>query len=243
MAAAELRRSGFERRLVVIDPDPDASVDRPNLSKDYLAGQASEEWMPLRPAGWWAERNIDRRTTGVGGIVPSRREIVLENGEVLRYGALILATGAEPVRLELPGEGPPVYTLRTLADARQIIDAAGGARRVAVLGASFIGLEVAAALRARGVEVGVVAPEARPLERVLGPEVGDFVRRIHQEHGVEFHLGRTATRRRPGCLQLTDGHPPPTDSAPPGVWARTRGAPAGQSWHAESRRVGGTTAR
>jgi NADPH-dependent 2,4-dienoyl-CoA reductase/sulfur reductase-like enzyme/nitrite reductase/ring-hydroxylating ferredoxin subunit len=222
VAAAELRRSGFERRLIVIDPDSDASVDRPNLSKDYLAGRASEAWIPLRPAAWWVERDIDRREAGVRGIAPTRHEVTLEDGDVLRYGALILATGSEPVRLDLPGEGLPVHVLRTLADARRIIAAADGARRVAVLGASFIALEVAASLRAREVEVCVVAPEARPLERVLGPEVGDFVRRIHEEHGVEFHLGRTASRRSSGGLTLSDGRSVKADFVVMGVGVRPR---------------------
>jgi NADPH-dependent 2,4-dienoyl-CoA reductase/sulfur reductase-like enzyme/nitrite reductase/ring-hydroxylating ferredoxin subunit len=223
VAAAEARRLGFSRRLIVIDPDPDASVDRPNLSKDYLAGKADEAWIPLRPADWWAERDIERRQTGVLAIRPRDQHVTLANGATLDYDALILATGAEPVRLPLPGDdGPPVQTLRTLADARRIVAAAQAAKRVAVLGASFIGLEVAASLRDRGVEVHVVAPEARPLERILGPEVGDFVRTLHQEHGVHFHLERTAAGRRPGGLTLSDGTFLAADLVVLGVGVRPR---------------------
>jgi NADPH-dependent 2,4-dienoyl-CoA reductase/sulfur reductase-like enzyme/nitrite reductase/ring-hydroxylating ferredoxin subunit len=222
VAATELRRCGFERRVVVLDPDRDGSVDRPNLSKDYLAGKADEAWIPLRPTGWWDEQGIERRATGVTRLDATAGEVTLGNGEVVRYGALILATGAEPVRLPMSGEGPPVQTLRTLADARRIIAIAQQARRVAVLGASFIGLEVAAALRERGLEVHVVAPEARPLERILGAEVGDFVRALHEEHGVHFHLERTAAGRRPDGLALSDGSSIGADLVVLGIGVRPR---------------------
>jgi apoptosis-inducing factor 3 len=222
VAAAELRRCGFARRLTVIDPDPDASVDRPNLSKDYLAGKAQEAWIPLRSADWWTEHEIERLEAGVLRVKPQAREIRLSTGEIRGFGALILATGAEPVRLRLPGEGPAIATLRTLADARRIIEAAKDAKRVAVLGASFIGLEAAASLRERDVEVHVVAPEARPLERIMGPEVGDFVRTLHEEHGVQFHLERTASGRRPGGLTLSDGKFLAADLVVMGVGVRPR---------------------
>jgi NADPH-dependent 2,4-dienoyl-CoA reductase/sulfur reductase-like enzyme len=205
VAAAELRALGFDRELIVIDPDPDASVDRPNLSKDYLAGKASEEWIPLRSSDWWKEREIRRHRAAVDRIHAKSREIILEDGSVLRYGALILATGSEPLRLEVPGEGPAIFTLRTLADARDIIEAAEQAKRVAVLGASFMGLEVAASLRQRDIDVSIVAPEARPLERVMGPEVGAFVRKTHEAQGVKFYLERTARRRTSEGLELSDG--------------------------------------
>lgn len=222
VAAAELRRQGYDRSVIVVDPDPDASVDRPNLSKDYLVGKAQEEWIPLRPAAWWAEQGIERRSQGVVELDPARRRVTLADGDSLAYGALILATGAEPARLSLRGDGPPVQTLRTLGHARRLVEAAATAQRVAVLGASFIGLEVAASLRARGLEVHVVAPEARPLERVMGAEIGSFVRALHEERGVHFHLERTATSRASGGLTLSDGTFLAADLVVLGVGVRPR---------------------
>jgi NADPH-dependent 2,4-dienoyl-CoA reductase/sulfur reductase-like enzyme/nitrite reductase/ring-hydroxylating ferredoxin subunit len=205
-AAAEmLRRKGYDGELTMLSDDAAAPVDRPNLSKDYLAGSAPEEWVPLRDAQFYADQHIDLRlNTAVAALDPGAREVTLGDGSRLPYDRLLLATGAEPVRL--PGmDLPQVLTLRTLADCRAIIARASEARRAVVLGASFIGLEVAAALRARGLEVHVVAPEARPMERVLGPQLGDFIRRLHEEHGVIFHLKDTAAAIEPQRLRLASG--------------------------------------
>jgi NADPH-dependent 2,4-dienoyl-CoA reductase/sulfur reductase-like enzyme/nitrite reductase/ring-hydroxylating ferredoxin subunit len=207
-AAAEmLRRRGFDGGITMLSDDADAPVDRPNLSKDYLAGNAPEEWIPLRGDDFYAEQQIDLRLkTKVAAIDPGRREVSLADGAAIAYDRLLLATGAEPVRLPLPGmELPHVQTLRTLADSRAIIARAATARRAVVMGASFIGLEVAASLRARNLEVHVVAPEARPLERIMGPAMGDFVRRLHEEHGVAFHLGETATAIAADKVALKSG--------------------------------------
>ena len=165
-AAAEmLRRTHYRGGIVMLSDDATPPVDRPNLSKDYLAGTAPEDWLPLRTEGYYAEQGIDLRLkTSVVGVDPRAREVELGDGSKLAYDRLLLATGAEPVRLPIPGmDLPHVHTLRSLADCRAIIAQVPTARRAVVMGASFIGLEVAASLRARGIEVHVVAPEARPI--------------------------------------------------------------------------------
>ena len=193
-AAAEmLRREGFGGEITLLSADTAPPVDRPNLSKDYLAGSAPEEWVPLRPDNFYPAAKIDLRLgANVTGIDSKGRRVVLAGGEALPYDRLMLATGAEAMRLPIPGaDRPHVHTLRSLADCRAIIAAAASAQRAIIVGASFIGLEAAAALRARGLEVHVVAPETCPMERILGAEMGNFVRDLHEEHGVIFHLGET----------------------------------------------------
>ena len=189
--AERLRELGFAGTLTLVGADTSPPVDRPNLSKDYLAGNAPEEWIPLRPPEAYAERHIDLVTgVRVTALDAKAKTLTLSDGRTLAWDRLLLATGADPVQLAVPGaDRAHVHTLRTLADSRAIIARAGQAKQAVVVGASFIGLEAAASLRARGLEVHVVAPEARPLERILGAEVGDFVRGLHEEHGVKFHLG------------------------------------------------------
>ena len=207
----EQRRQEFRGSIVMLSNDAAPPVDRPNLSKDYLAGSAPEDWLPLRPDNFYVDADIDMRlNTEVASIDTRVRNVILAGGGIVDYDRLLLASGAEPVRLPIPGaDQPHVHTLRSLADCRAIIGSVNGASRAIVIGASFIGLEVAAALRARGIEVHLVAPEQRPMERVLGPEMGDFVRALHEEHGVIFHLedtvlaidGKRATLQSGGVLE------------------------------------------
>lgn len=194
-AAETLRREGYAGGIVMLSADSSAPYDRPNLSKDYLAGSASEEWIPLRSPEFYREHGIELRLgTRAAAIDTVLHEVQLEDGSRQSYDALLIATGAEPVRLDVPGgELPHIHYLRSLADSRAIITKSETAQRAVVIGASFIGLEVAASLRARKLEVCVVAPESVPMERVMGREIGGLVRKIHEEHGVRFHLGTTAT--------------------------------------------------
>ena len=193
MAAATLRREGYRGPITLVGRDVEfIPMDRPNLSKDYLAGVAPEEWLPIRDEAFYRKHDL----TLVPGVEatkldPAAHRVTLGDGRTLEYGALLLATGAAPIRLDIPGASlPHVFTLRTLPETRGILSHVHAGKPAVVIGASFIGLEVAASLRARGMDVRVVAPDARPLERVLGPELGDFVRALHEAHGVRFHLGR-----------------------------------------------------
>ena len=230
-AAEKLRREGFAGDIAMLSDDDAPPVDRPNLSKDYLAGSAPEEWIPLRPESFYAENGIALRLgTKVASIDPRARTVALADGASLAYDRLLLATGAEPVRLPIPGfDQPHVHTLRSLADSRAIVAQAETARRAVVIGASFIGLEVAAALRARKLEVHVVAPDRRPLERVLGPQLGDFVRALHEEHGVIFHLEDSATAIDGKRVMLKNGGALDGDMVIAGVGVRPRLALAEQA--------------
>ena len=206
-AANMLRREGYDGPLTIVSADTFPPVDRPNLSKDYLAGTAQEDWIPLRPADYYRDRRIDLLLhSRVSSLDTKTRQIVLENGKIFEFGALLLATGADPVRLRIEGAtDSQLYYLRTFADSKAIIAKAASAKRVVVVGASFIGLEVAASLRARGIQVDVVAPDSQPLERVMGAEVGLFIRKLHEAHGVTFHLGETVSRVNGRTATLTSG--------------------------------------
>jgi NADPH-dependent 2,4-dienoyl-CoA reductase/sulfur reductase-like enzyme len=231
-AAAEmLRREGYTGRLTLIGAEESVPYDRPNLSKDYLAGNAPAEWIPLRSAEFYAERGIELVLgTPASEIDVEEKQVVLADGSVHRFDQLLLATGAEPVRLDIPGADlPHVYYLRSLADSRAMIAHAKQSHRAVVLGASFIGLEAAASLRARGLEVHVVAPDARPLERVLGPDVGDFIRALHEKHGVVFHLQETACFIQPSFVVLGSGDSLPADLVVAGIGVRPATGLAGDA--------------
>jgi NADPH-dependent 2,4-dienoyl-CoA reductase/sulfur reductase-like enzyme len=222
VAAETLRREGYRGPVTILSADDAPPTDRPNLSKDYLAGNAPEEWIPLRPAEYHAEQGIDLRLkTRVTAIDVGKREVNLEGGGKLGYGMLLLATGAEPIRLPTPGaDRSHVHTLRSLADSRSIIAAAEKAKVVVVIGASFIGLEVAASLRTRGLEVHVVAPEDLPMAKVLGPELGRMVQDIHVEKGVRFHLGQTVASIAADAVTLSGGETLKADLVVMGVGVR-----------------------
>jgi apoptosis-inducing factor 3 len=221
-AADMLRRQGYNGPITMIGADTAAPYDRPNISKDYLAGTAPEDWIPLRPAEFYAERQIDLRLhRSATSIDTAASRVALDDGSTLAFGTLLPATGASPVRL--PATADPlgrVRYLRTLDDSRSLIASVGDAKQVVILGASFIGLEVAASLRTRGLDVHVAAPEQRPLEKILGPQIGDFIRTLHESHGVVFHLGRTASTIAADSVTLDNGERLPADLVVAGIGVR-----------------------
>ena len=223
-AAAEmLRRCGYDGRITMVDYDGNAPYDRPNCSKDYLAGNAPEEWMPLRPSGFYAEHKIDVVRARAKRIDTKARVVEIDGQAPLRYDALLLATGAEPVHLPIPGADlPHVHYLRTLADSRALIEAAKQAKRAVVIGSSFIGLEVAASLRARNLHVDVVGPDAVPLGKVLGDYLGSFIRSLHESHDVAFHLGHKPEKIEADAVILDDGTRLTADLVVLGVGVRPR---------------------
>jgi 3-phenylpropionate/trans-cinnamate dioxygenase ferredoxin reductase subunit len=189
-AAETLREEGFDGRLVLLGAEPERPYERPPLSKDYLRGEAERAGAYVHEEGYYAEHDIELRVgESVAGLDVGRGELALADGERLAYDRLLLSTGAEPRRLSIPGaELDGVHLLRTFADSDAIrarLDAGG---RLVVIGAGWIGSEVAASARQRGMEVTLIAPEAVPLERVLGPEVGAVYLDLHRDHGVDMRM-------------------------------------------------------
>jgi NADPH-dependent 2,4-dienoyl-CoA reductase/sulfur reductase-like enzyme/nitrite reductase/ring-hydroxylating ferredoxin subunit len=221
-AADMIRREGYSGPLTIVSADTDLPVDRPNLSKDYLAGEAQDDWLPIWSKEQYDERNIElvlgRRATTLD---PQARSVGFDDGSKRSYGSLLIATGAEPVTLPIAGApGVPIFYLRSWADARAISAKAAGATRAVVIGASFIGLEVAASLRKRGIEVNVVAPDKLPLERVMGPEIGRLVQSVHESNGVHFHLGQTVASVNGRTVTLSGGGTVDADFIVAGVGVR-----------------------
>ena len=226
-ACAEmLRRRGYEGSLTMLSEDAEAPYDRPNLSKDYLAGDAPPEWMPLRPETYYLENAIDLHLgVSVAAIDTEARNVVLDDGRVLEFDRLLIATGAEPVRPPISGADlAHVFTLRSFADGRALAAAAQKAKSAVVLGSGFIGLETAAALRTRGLDVHVVSLDARPLEKVLGAELGDFIAELHEEHGVTFHMGTSIGAIAPDAVTLNSGERIEADLVILGAGVRPRTA-------------------
>lgn len=218
-AANELRRIGHDGRVTLLTRESRLPYDKPNLSKDYLAGRAPQDWIPLRSEDEYAAANIDLRlNANVERIDPARGEVHLTGGESISFDRLILAPGARPRKLDVPtASGARVFYLRTWNDADALVEATNGAQNVAVIGASFIGLETAASLRERGLNVVVIGPEEHPLERVLGREAATFIRRTHESHGVHFRLGRKPAAIEADRVVLDDGTSEPCELTVIGV--------------------------
>lgn len=206
-AAVSLRRHGFQGSITMISEDKALPYDRPTLSKDFMAGNAPEEWIPLYSEEFYRDNKISLELGVTAEKVDAHRcSVFLSNGKTLRYDRCLLATGGEPIKPKIPGvDKGHVYLLRTLQDCRRIIARTSWASRVVVVGAGFIGLEAAASLRLRNMEVHVVAPEEMPLMRVVGVHVGSHLKKLHEHHGVHFHLGHTVKEIRDRSVVLDDG--------------------------------------
>lgn len=185
--------------------NPNAPYDRPNLSKAFLAGDAPEYWLPLRSSEFLQRHGIERRLGEVTSISLPERRVTLDEGGFLSSDRLLLAPGSTPRTLDVPGaERSNVHLLRSLPDCRDIIDATRSADAAVIVGAAFIGMEVASALRARDLRVTIVAPGKVPLANVLGEELGTYLRRLHEENGVEFRLGRSVVEISETGVRLDD---------------------------------------
>ena len=206
-AANTLRREGYDGPVTILSADDFPPCDRPNLSKDYLAGTAPEDWIPLRPPDYYRDQRIELvLNSRVSVLDAPRKQVTLENGKTYQFDRLLLATGADPVKLPIEGASDSqLHYLRTYPDSRGIAMKAASAKQVVIIGTSFIALEVAASLRERGVAVHVVGRDRLPLQRVFGPELGQFVRGLHEAHGVVFHLQDTVARVDRGKAVLASG--------------------------------------
>lgn len=224
-AAAEmLRRRGYAGSLTMLSAEDDAPLDRPNLSKDYLDGSAPDGWMPLKGASFYEKSRIELHLgTKVERIDPQARMVVTADGNSHGWDRLLIATGAEPVRLPIPGaDQAHVFTLRSIADSRAIMARAEEERTAVVLGSGFIGLETAAALKKRGLKVHVVSRDARPLQHVLGAELGDLIRKVHEDAGEVFHMETTIDSIGEDEVTLADGSTIAADLVVIGAGVRPR---------------------
>jgi 3-phenylpropionate/trans-cinnamate dioxygenase ferredoxin reductase subunit len=195
-AAAMLREEGFDGRVVLIGDEPHAPYERPPLSKEVLRGERGALDTPVRPDDWWKEHEVEARFgTRVHRCDPRERSVTIGTGEEIRFDRAIVATGVRNRRLDVPGVGlEGIHELRTAEQAERIRDAAASARHVVVVGMGFIGAEVSASLRQRGLEVTVVEIFETALYRVLGADIGRALEGIHRDHGVVMHFDDTVER-------------------------------------------------
>lgn len=190
LAAQTLRSEGFAGRVVMIGLEDRLPYDRTVLSKYALSGKKGGEKTPLQSEAFYARHGIERLTRKVASLDHETRTVIFDDGSRLAYDVALLATGGTPRPFDVPGHTlKGVHLLRTAADAEAIVASAGCGRRVVLVGAGFVGLEAAASLRERGLEVAIVAPQHAPLEDRLGAEIGNVFRRVHEREGIVFHLG------------------------------------------------------
>jgi 3-phenylpropionate/trans-cinnamate dioxygenase ferredoxin reductase subunit len=221
-AAEALRDRGYAGPITLIGDESELPYERPPLSKGYLAGKAAFDSAVVHPEQWYADHDVDlRRGSRVTAIETGAREVELADGSRLPYGALLLATGAEPRTLPLPG-ADSALTLRTRADADAIQATFGPGKRLVLVGGGWIGLEVAAAAREAGTTVTVLEAAELPLLGVLGREMATVFADLHREHGVELRLGASIAAIDPSGVRLADGTAVAADAVVLGVGVRPR---------------------
>ncbi|RZU75570.1 NAD/ferredoxin-dependent reductase-like protein [Micromonospora kangleipakensis] len=222
-AAQTLREEGFDGRVVLLGEEPERPYERPPLSKGLLLGTTPRRDVYVHDAGWYEANHVELRTaTRVTGIDRDDRQVVLADGERLGYDKLLLTAGSTPRRLDVPGAdlGGVLY-LRSLADSDRIAEALTDQAQLVVIGAGWIGLEIAAAARRHGAAVTVVETADLPLQRVLGDEVARVFAALHRRHGVAFHFGvgvrQLGGTGRVSSVVLTDGTQLAADTVVVGV--------------------------
>lgn len=195
-AAEGMRQAGYGGRIRIYTRENELPYDRPNCSKDYLADEAPEEWMPLRDSDFYKDHQIDfQQGRTVTRLNAADHSLTLDDGSTVRYDKVLLATGGRPRLLGLDGENSAnVHTLRSLADSRQLRELGKAGKKAVVIGSSFIGMEGAQSLQQLDCEVHVVSPEEVPFAGVFGPEIGRFIKKAHEQSGIRFHAGRKAER-------------------------------------------------
>jgi NADPH-dependent 2,4-dienoyl-CoA reductase/sulfur reductase-like enzyme/nitrite reductase/ring-hydroxylating ferredoxin subunit len=222
-AAQALRENEFMGRIDLITPENRLPYDRPNLSKDYLAGKADEAWMPLRSSDFYQKHGIDIvKNRKVTSVVSASKTITFDNNQTKNYDAILIATGGKAKMLNVPGAGlRNIFTLRSYDDCDRIIAACENAGKVVIVGASFIAMETASSLSQRGLEVTVVAPETVPFEKLYGKEIGDMFKKLHEENGVQFRLGEEISsfdgKNTVQSVELENGNTITTDMVIVGV--------------------------
>lgn len=206
-AAVMLRGHGYLGKISLVNEEKELPYDRPTLSKEFLEGKAPEKWIPLYTAEFYKENKIDIELgVKAKNINSHRHEVLLSNGKTLIYDKCLIATGGFPTKPSIPGINKDhVYVLRSLLDCRRIIARTSWAFRVAIVGAGFVALETAAALRLRNLEVHVIAPDEMPLMKAVGVHVGSYLKKLHEKHGVKFHLGHEVKEIRDRSVLLDNG--------------------------------------
>jgi len=217
-----LREQGYDGAVTIVAAEDELPYERPPLSKGYLAGEAAFEEAVVHPEEWYAEHDVDlRRGTEVTALHLEDNEVELADGGRVPYTSLVLATGAEPRRLPIPG-AETALTLRTHGDSDRLRETFGQGRRLVVIGAGWIGLEAAAAARGAGTDVTVLEAAELPLLGVLGPEMGEVFARLHRDHGVDLHLGARIAEITSDGVRLADGSVVAADAVLMGVGVSPR---------------------